>query len=127
MLGAYAFPGNVRELSHILERAMLLAREGVITGSDLPPDVTRGVDAARQPRAEASDRWPRTGRRWRSSSGATSTASCRARAATRRAPPRCSASTAAPSTACSRASAPPQGGQSLTDEELDALADEDKT
>jgi|CZKU01.1.fsa_nt_gi two-component system response regulator AtoC len=40
MLGAYAFPGNVRELSHILERAMLLAREGVITGSDLPPDVT---------------------------------------------------------------------------------------
>ncbi len=40
MLEAYAFPGNVRELSHILERAMLLAREGVITGSDLPPDVT---------------------------------------------------------------------------------------
>ena len=40
MLGAYAFPGNVRELSHIIERAMLLAREGVITGSDLPPDVT---------------------------------------------------------------------------------------
>ena len=40
MLNAYAFPGNVRELSHILERAMLLAREGVITGSDLPPDVT---------------------------------------------------------------------------------------
>jgi DNA-binding NtrC family response regulator len=40
MLSAYAFPGNVRELSHILERAMLLAREGVVTGSDLPPDVT---------------------------------------------------------------------------------------
>jgi DNA-binding NtrC family response regulator len=40
MLAAYAFPGNVRELSHILERAMLLAREGVVTGSDLPPDVT---------------------------------------------------------------------------------------
>jgi|HubBroStandDraft_1064217.scaffolds.fasta_scaffold56093_2 two-component system response regulator AtoC len=40
MLEAYEFPGNVRELSHIIERAMLLAREGVITGGDLPPDVT---------------------------------------------------------------------------------------
>jgi DNA-binding NtrC family response regulator len=41
MLEGYAFPGNVRELSHIIERAMLLAREGVITGSDLPLDVTQ--------------------------------------------------------------------------------------
>jgi DNA-binding NtrC family response regulator len=41
MLHAYDFPGNVRELSHIIERAMLLAREGVITGSDLPPEVTQ--------------------------------------------------------------------------------------
>ncbi len=41
MLESYAFPGNVRELSHLIERATLLAREGVITGSDLPPEVTR--------------------------------------------------------------------------------------
>jgi DNA-binding NtrC family response regulator len=41
MLDTYEFPGNVRELSHILERAMLLAREGVITAGDLPPEVTR--------------------------------------------------------------------------------------
>jgi two-component system response regulator HydG/two-component system response regulator AtoC len=41
MLEAYELPGNVRELSHIIERAMLLAREGVITGADLPPEVTR--------------------------------------------------------------------------------------
>ncbi|HEY8040848.1 MAG TPA: sigma-54 dependent transcriptional regulator [Polyangiaceae bacterium] len=41
MLEGYEFPGNVRELSHIIERAMLLAREGVITASDLPPEVTR--------------------------------------------------------------------------------------
>ena len=41
MLEGYGFPGNVRELSHIIERAMLLAREGVITGSDLPQEVTR--------------------------------------------------------------------------------------
>jgi two-component system response regulator AtoC len=40
MLQGYDFPGNVRELSHILERAMLLAREGVITATDLPPEVT---------------------------------------------------------------------------------------
>jgi DNA-binding NtrC family response regulator len=46
MLEAYELPGNVRELSHILERAMLLAREGVITGADLPPEVT-GAWAAR--------------------------------------------------------------------------------
>ncbi|MGH7295475.1 MAG: helix-turn-helix domain-containing protein, partial [Polyangiaceae bacterium] len=41
MLEAYAFPGNVRELSHVIERAMLLAREGVITATDLPPEVTQ--------------------------------------------------------------------------------------
>jgi DNA-binding NtrC family response regulator len=48
MLAGYDFPGNVRELSHILERAMLLAREGVITATDLPPEVTQayGVQAA---------------------------------------------------------------------------------
>jgi DNA-binding NtrC family response regulator len=45
MLEGYEFPGNVRELSHIIERAMLLAREGVITGSDLPPDVTQAFGA----------------------------------------------------------------------------------
>lgn len=38
-LEKYKFPGNVRELSHIIERAMLLAREGVITAGDLPPEV----------------------------------------------------------------------------------------
>jgi DNA-binding NtrC family response regulator len=47
MLEGYEFPGNVRELSHIIERGILLAREGVITGSDLPPDVTGS--AANQP------------------------------------------------------------------------------
>ncbi len=47
MLEGYEFPGNVRELSHIIERGILLAREGVITGSDLPADVTGS--AANQP------------------------------------------------------------------------------
>jgi transcriptional regulator with PAS, ATPase and Fis domain len=45
ILEAYEFPGNVRELSHIIERAMLLAREGVITGMDLPSEVTRAWNA----------------------------------------------------------------------------------
>jgi DNA-binding NtrC family response regulator len=43
-LEAHSFPGNVRELSHIVERAMLLAREGVITRSDLPQEVTGAGD-----------------------------------------------------------------------------------
>ena len=46
MLEAYEFPGNVRELIHIIERAMLLAREGVITATDLPPEVTRSFTRA---------------------------------------------------------------------------------
>jgi two-component system response regulator AtoC len=62
MLESYEFPGNVRELSHILERAMLLAREGVITGSDLPPDVTRSWDGHAQGGAggmgSIADDWP---------------------------------------------------------------------
>jgi len=45
-LERYDFPGNVRELSHVVERAMLLAREGVITRSDLPPEVTRASEAS---------------------------------------------------------------------------------
>jgi two-component system response regulator AtoC len=46
VLETYDFPGNVRELSHIVERAMLIAREGVITAADLPQEVTRTWQAA---------------------------------------------------------------------------------
>ena len=62
-LEAYDFPGNVRELSHIVERAMLLAREGVITASDLPAEVTRSYQRqhGRDRRAPAPS--PTTGRR----------------------------------------------------------------
>ena len=62
MLGAYDFPGNVRELSHIIERAMLLAREGVITGSDLPPEVSLAWSAhgttTRGDLGSLADDWP---------------------------------------------------------------------
>jgi DNA-binding NtrC family response regulator len=40
LLEAYSFPGNVRELGHIVERAMLLCRGDVITPEDLPAEVT---------------------------------------------------------------------------------------
>jgi len=56
----YAFPGNVRELSHIIERAMLLAREGVITTGDLPPEVARAwsVDGGSSGKDSLAEDWP---------------------------------------------------------------------
>jgi two-component system response regulator AtoC len=63
MLEHYDFPGNVRELSHIVERAMLLAREGVITETDLPADVTKSWDTHAQRGGQAAggaiaEDWP---------------------------------------------------------------------
>ncbi len=40
-LESYDFPGNVREMSHLVERAMLIAREGVITAADLPSEIAK--------------------------------------------------------------------------------------
>jgi DNA-binding NtrC family response regulator len=58
-LAAYEFPGNVRELSHIVERAMLLAREGVVTAADLPQEVTRSATtAAAAGTGSLADDWP---------------------------------------------------------------------
>ncbi len=34
----YSWPGNVRELENIIERAVVLAREEIITSRDLPPE-----------------------------------------------------------------------------------------
>jgi len=39
LLTNYAFPGNVRELENILERAVAVCRENIIRASDLPPDL----------------------------------------------------------------------------------------
>ena len=38
---AYPWPGNVRELENVIERAVIVAREGIITSDDLPPSVVR--------------------------------------------------------------------------------------
>jgi two-component system response regulator AtoC len=63
-LEAYDFPGNVRELSHLVERSMLLAREGVVTAADLPTEVTRswqGATAASGGSGALADDWPTLG------------------------------------------------------------------
>src|SRR5499425_1988835 len=39
-LESYAWPGNVRELENLVERAVVLARAGVIEAGNLPPNVT---------------------------------------------------------------------------------------
>jgi DNA-binding NtrC family response regulator len=35
----YAWPGNIRELSSVIERAVVLAEEGKITPAVLPPEI----------------------------------------------------------------------------------------
>ena len=39
ILARYPFPGNVRELEHLIERARLVCRDGVIRPNDLPAEV----------------------------------------------------------------------------------------
>lgn len=41
ILQAYNWPGNIRQLENVINRANILADGGCITLSDLPPEVTR--------------------------------------------------------------------------------------
>jgi Nif-specific regulatory protein len=45
MLTAYHWPGNVRELENCIEYALLLCRDGVIHGHDLPPTLQMPEEA----------------------------------------------------------------------------------
>lgn len=51
VLGRYSFPGNVRELRNVLERARLFADDGVIRVRDLPSEVTCAAAPAKPSRA----------------------------------------------------------------------------
>jgi DNA-binding NtrC family response regulator len=58
----YAWPGNIRELEHAIERGLLLARGEAITVADLPPEVSQPAQDAAAGGAEgryrrARDAW----------------------------------------------------------------------
>jgi len=51
LLARYSYPGNVRELENIVERAVVLTRGAEIDVEDLPPHVTGAVPAPGRPAA----------------------------------------------------------------------------
>ena len=46
LLKAYSWPGNIRELRNVLERARVLADEDTVSAADLPPELVESVEGA---------------------------------------------------------------------------------
>ena len=55
VLQSYSWPGNVRQLENVVERAVLLARDAMLTVDDLPPELTGRVANPWTPGAIAPD------------------------------------------------------------------------
>ena len=49
MLAAYEWPGNVREIENVLDRALILADAGHITCADLPEQITKSASTGALP------------------------------------------------------------------------------
>jgi transcriptional regulator of acetoin/glycerol metabolism len=64
-LCAHAWPGNIRELRNVLERAMLFADDGVIRARDLPPELTQAEGMPVRTDLSGNAAWHGNGRaRW---------------------------------------------------------------
>jgi two-component system response regulator PilR (NtrC family) len=58
---AYDYPGNVRELENLLERATIMETKNVISVGSLPPNVTKFVTSGAVPQGEYQEMFPDEG------------------------------------------------------------------
>ena len=56
MMMSYHWPGNVRELENVIERASILAEDGVIHGYNLPPSLQTPILSATAPKGDLDAR-----------------------------------------------------------------------
>jgi transcriptional regulator with PAS, ATPase and Fis domain len=56
---AYPWPGNIRELEHLIERMVLMAEKPLLSMDLVPPEIAHAVQ---EPRHDASDRPEKSGR-----------------------------------------------------------------